>query len=190
MYSQVILSIFPSCSLSLSKHSISGVTHPSECSRLPCSLWAHSTLKRKSSLLCLSLSLSLSLHLCPPLPILPPPLSILYLKHVLASRRGGNSEHVKKEWRNLVQRKFGSKSQIPLQNLVPPSPYNLPPFVRPVPPPEGGGGTVMKDGSPTWGGGGVAPQNCTIVSQCKSASVPGKKLVPLAPSIFYAFRAK
>ena len=38
-----------------------------------------------------------------------------------------------------------------------PPPCNLPPFVRPVPP---------------LGGGGIAPQNCTIVSQCKSASAP------------------
>ena len=51
-----------------------------------------------------------------------------------------------------------------------PRPCNLPPFVRPVPPPRGGGGGGSHEVTPPQGGGGIAPQICTRVSQCKSAS--------------------
>ena len=43
----------------------------------------------------------------------------------------------------------------PTNHISPPPLCNLPPFVRPAPP---------------RGGGGIAPQTCTIVSQCNSAS--------------------
>ena len=40
--------------------------------------------------------------------------------------------------------------------------------------PPTGGGTVTKRRFPPWGVGGIAPQICNIVSQCKSASAPCK----------------
>ena len=55
-----------------------------------------------------------------------------------------------------------------------PPPCNLPSNVVTVPPTGGGGG--QSDGSPP-GGEGVAPQNCTIVSQCQSALAPCKNFL-------------
>ena len=43
-------------------------------------------------------------------------------------------------------------------------------------PPPGGGGRLQSDGSPP-GGRGAAPEICTIVSQCKSASAPCKNFL-------------
>ena len=63
---------------------------------------------------------------------------------------------------------FGAHSCIAVPSFLAP-PLQSPPFCQAGSPP---------------GGGGIAPQICAIVSQCKSASAP------LAPGIFYAFWAK
>ena len=70
----------------------------------------------------------------------------------------------------------GSTANVPLattsdthrKSMLHPPPCNLPPFVRPVPPQGGDSHEVTVRG----GGGVMAPPNCTIVSQRKSASAP------------------
>ena len=75
-----------------------------------------------------------------------------------------------------VKNLFGKCQQvlgIAVAIAAPRPPCNLPPFVRPTPPPQGVGGDGHEvTPPPPAGGGGIAPQNCTIVSQCKSASAP------------------
>ena len=73
----------------------------------------------------------------------------------------------------------GSKSIGRSHTIATPSPRcNLPLFVRPV---LSGRGRQEVTVPPPWGGGGIAPQICTIVSQCKSASAP---LAPLRRQVF------
>ena len=70
--------------------------------------------------------------------------------------------------------------------LMPGLPHTIemPPFCRAGSPPLGGGGGHKVTVPSLRGGGGTAPQICTIASQCKSA------LAPSAPSISCAFWAK
>ena len=84
------------------------------------------------------------------------------------TRRGGGGGH------------DNGPHQRPCPWLGKPNPPLLqsPPFCQAGSPPQGGGGHEVTV-TPWEGGGGVAPQICTIVSQCRSA------LAPSAPSIAF-----
>ena len=80
-------------------------------------------------------------------------------------------------WQHPSKHKTKGLARKPISGTPPPPLLRRAPMPSPPPPPR----------KAIFG-----PPICTIVSQCKSASAPCKNcpLVPLAPSIFYAFWAK